>query len=74
MGKSKALFAGLCAVALVGTMGLAGCTQDNGSQNSSHGANSEQQNTEWCCKFSPPIPSLKPWPMPRPFIPSSIRT
>jgi len=45
MGKSKALFAGLCAVALVGTMGLAGCTQDNGSQNSSQGANSEQQNT-----------------------------
>lgn len=45
MGKSKALIAGLCAVALVGTMGLAGCTQDNGSQNSSQGANSEQQNT-----------------------------
>ena len=45
MGKSKALFAGLCAVALVGTMGLAGCTQDNGSQNSSQGATSEQQNT-----------------------------
>ena len=44
MRKPKALIAGLCAVALVGAMGLAGCAQDNGAQDSSQGANNEQQN------------------------------
>lgn len=44
MRKSKALIAGLCAVALVGAMGLAGCSQGNGGQDSSQAANNEQQN------------------------------
>lgn len=43
MKKLKALLSGLCALALVGAMGMAGCAQNDKGQDSSQNATNEQQ-------------------------------
>lgn len=46
MKKSKALLSGLCVLALAGAIGMAGCTQDGTSQNSSRDVANEQQGSQ----------------------------